>query len=397
MKILHIINIGYIAGGAEISVLLLRDHQRQSGHEVRILSTDIPGGTFFSDYQVPQISATGVARIFQSIFYFQAYSKMRNILTVFRPDVIHFHTTALFSPAIFFASRSIPSVLTVHGPELFTIDLLPWALLPKDYKDGSHDVNKLTFIGFLHYIFFRYVIRPLYRLSLRPVKYFIAPSAYMAHVLKRDVPAMKIVQIYNGITLPKSTPIQAYNKVLFVGRLEKTKGVMYLIDAFAHALLTLPHLELHIVGDGPDRTDLENHVRKLNLTESITFHGWIKDRSKIIHTYEEATLLVVPSIWPENLGTVCIESLAVGRPVIGTNVGGIPELVIDGHTGYLVPVEDSVAIANKILEIVNDRQLLTRLSEESSKYAKKFGIESFAGKITNLYRRAVEGSGTLDF
>lgn len=389
MKILHVINTGYLAGGAEISVLTLRDQQRKSGHGVRVLSTDAPGGELFSDYQVPQISTSGVMRVFQYIFYPRSYAKMRDILREFRPDVIHFHTVALFSPAIFLASRSTPSVLTVHGPEPFTLNLLPWALLPKDYVDGSHDVHKLTRTGFLHYVYFRYLIRPLYRWCLRSVAYFIAPSAYMAQVLKSDVPGNKIVQIYNGIVLPRPAPIRAYNRVLFVGRLENTKGVDYLIDAFARALAALPDLELHIVGDGPHRTDLETHVQKLNLNEKVTFHGWVKSGPEILSAYEEATVLVVPSIWPENLGTVCIEAMAVGRPVIGTNVGGIPEVVADGQTGYLVPIKDSAAIAEKMIALLTDRETLQKMSRQASERAKNFNAETFTGNITALYKRAL--------
>jgi glycosyltransferase involved in cell wall biosynthesis len=211
----------------------------------------------------------------------------------------------------------------------------------------------------------------------------------MAGVLRKDVPANKIVQVYNGIVLPERVPLTVYNRILFVGRLEKTKGVDYLIDAFAELASEFPDLEMQIVGDGSYRAMLEKQVRALALTNRITFLGWVKDRAQLIHEYAQATILVVPSTLPENLGTVCIEAMAVGRPIIGTNAGGIPELVSDAKTGFLVPVENSKAIAAKVRHLLTHKAELHSMEEAACIRSTDFGLDVFAQRIQKVYMEAM--------
>jgi glycosyltransferase involved in cell wall biosynthesis len=390
MKILQIINLGCPAGGAEKSVLLLRDELIKRGHEVKIISSDtmIGNGEFFSDYQFKSIPLDSIFKAFHHLFYFRSYVMVKKVIREFHPDVVHCHNVAAFSPSVFFAVGRIPTVMTVHGPEEFTLKLLPWFLPPTDYKHESFNLRDLNFIGFLHYFFHRFLQRPIYLLGARKVRFFISPSKYLAEAIQTDLPKEKIRQIYNGIILPVSKPIPDNTKILFVGRLEKVKGVEYLIKAFGEFSKTAPDSQLVIVGDGVSREDFVELAQKLGIANKVIFRGWI-GAGEIAREYEDVSVLVVPSVWPENLATVCIEAFAVGRPVIGTRTGGFPEMIEDGKNGYLVPIEDEKAICDALRKIFGDKKNISEMGANAVQTSKRFDLAGFVDNIVSLYEEII--------
>ncbi|MBA3788856.1 glycosyltransferase family 4 protein [Patescibacteria group bacterium] len=384
MKILHVISTGYLAGGAETLVLSMQHELQKRGHEVKVLSSDLQGSGKFSDYEFKSIPHNSFFKVFHHLFYIPSYRAMRKAINDFRPDLIHFHTLGACSPSVLFAARNIPAMMTIHGPEEFIVKLLPWFLLPKDYKKNPFDLKDLTFMGTLRFWFYRYIQRPLYLIALRRIKIFIASSRYITEALCTDVSVEKIIQIYNGIELPVYKPLSTTRRVLYVGRLEKIKGVDYLLRAFVAVLATIPQIELHIVGDGAYRCELEILGNELGLTDRIVFHGWIQAKD-ILREYEAASLVVIPSIWPENFPTVCLEAFAVGRPVIGTTTGGIPELIEDGKTGYLVPPKDAKVLSAAIRKILGDKNSLIEMGRAAATASTFFSVERFVDQLECIY------------
>jgi glycosyltransferase involved in cell wall biosynthesis len=149
----------------------------------------------------------------------------------------------------------------------------------------------------------------------------------------------------------------------------------------------LPQAHLAIVGDGNARQELEKFVHAHALQKNITFKGWIEN-AKITSQYYQTTAFVIPSIWPENLPTVCIEALATGRPVIGSRTGGIPELVQDKKTGYIVPLNDPAKLAAAILKLLNQKNL-SEWSERASASMRQFDTATFISNIEKIYKEAV--------
>lgn len=386
MKILQITGLGYLAGGAEKNARIIRDELIKRGHKVKVLSSDVKGPDMFNDYEFKTIPSNFLSKIAHHLFYFRSYIATRKAIKEFKPDIIHFHTVISCSPSVFFAIRNTPAVMTIHGPEEFILKLMPWLLFPSDYKKVPFDLNNLNTVGKLHYIYYRFLQRPIYRFAIRRIRFFIAPSKYFAELIKQEVPTEKIRQIYNGINLPSAKPLTNNTKVLYVGRLEKSKGVDYLIRSFADVISKIPEANLHIVGDGSYRSDLEKLTSDLSLNRNVVFRGWLHSEQSMLDEYENASMLVIPSVWPENLPTVCIEALAVGRPVIGTNTGGIPEMIQDGQTGYIVPIKDIRALSDAILKLLKDKKTATLMSKESIISSKRFSIENFADQIESLYK-----------
>ncbi len=387
-RILLLVNVGFEIGGAERSVRTIRDALRQRGHEVRVVSTDakLEDRQPFADLIIPQRPSGGINGLLSRFWYHGAYRALKEIVADFRPDVIHLHTISEFGPAVLRATGEIPTVLTVHGPEEYTRQLLPWQLPARAYRGSSYRWSDLRLSGFLRYFYLRFVQRPLYVRGFRYVDMFIAPSRFMAAMLRWDVRKVPIVHVYNGVPLPQAPPLRGTRNVLYVGRLEAVKGVDMLLHAMALAAKRMQDLSLTIIGDGEDRERLEELTHTLGLENHVRFLGPL-DAVKITLHQAEAQVVVIPSVWPENLPTVAIEALAAGRPIVASNVGGIPELVVDGVTGRLVPSRDVRSLADALIELISNSTVAERMSAAGPQHAARFRVEPFIDTVESIYKK----------
>lgn len=158
-----------------------------------------------------------------------------------------------------------------------------------------------------------------------------------------------------------STSYSGVKRVLFVGRLIEWKGVDYLIKAVEIVCKYYPETQLILIGDGPEKPLLENLGNDLGLGQNITFVGNVPHED-VVEYYHASDVFVIPSIVSdsgetEGLGVVTLEAMACGVPVVGSRVGGIPDVVVDGVTGLLSEPKDPQSIAACILRLIDDREL----------------------------------------
>ena len=154
------------------------------------------------------------------------------------------------------------------------------------------------------------------------------------------------------IGLPADT-----NVLLFVGRFDdKVKRISGIVDAAAELVRTGVDLQLVLVGDGEDRAPIKAYAAA-KLGERVRFCGWVTDAAVKATYYNAADALLLPSM-REGFPAVIGESMSCGTLVVGSNVGGIPEVVVDGQTGFLIPPGDSSALAASCKHLFEDRQLL---------------------------------------
>jgi glycosyltransferase involved in cell wall biosynthesis len=172
---------------------------------------------------------------------------------------------------------------------------------------------------------------------------------------------------------PSGAPI-----VLFVGPDSPHKGRAVLIDAFRRLPPGYAHLAL--VGSGT-AVDLEG-VGTLGFMQQASLRA----------QYQKASVMVVPSLWPEPCPTVILEAMAHGVPVIGTRMGGIPDLVDDGKTGLLVPPNDPMTLADALRRLLDDRELRHRLGACSLARVRQFSTETVVPRIENAYGSALTGA-----
>lgn len=165
-------------------------------------------------------------------------------------------------------------------------------------------------------------------------------------------------------------------KLLFVGRLAEKKGIKYLLDSVKMLESQLDDsFCLTIVGTGPLEDELHAYMAEKGVGDYVEFTGWVSD-DELRHHYTSSDCVVVPSIETasgdtEGMPTVIAEAFAAGNPVIATNVGGIPDVVIDGENGYIVEQQDPNALADCIQQLIDNSHLKQELATKAAEAAEK--------------------------
>lgn len=167
----------------------------------------------------------------------------------------------------------------------------------------------------------------------------------------------------------------------FVGWLLPIKGPAYLLKAMAHIWCDHPNVSLVMVGKGELDVDLRTQALKMNANGRVKFLGWREDIHEIMPLFD---LLVLPSL-NEGMGRVLVEAMAAGKPVVASEVGGIPDLVKHGETGYLVRPADEKALANGIKKLLNDPPRAKQMGRRGKEYCKQFSLEAMIEKLDGLY------------
>ena len=170
-----------------------------------------------------------------------------------------------------------------------------------------------------------------------------------------------------------------------VGRLGAEKGQLLLVDAAAELLAEGIDLELVLVGDGEQRPAIERRIRTLGLVDRVRITGWA-DRETVSREIRAARALVIPSL-SEGLPVVAMEALALGRPVIATRVGGVPELVETGTTGWLVDPGSVEALVGAMREVADtdDAELLQRAARGAARVRERHDSRREAARLAALF------------
>jgi len=172
----------------------------------------------------------------------------------------------------------------------------------------------------------------------------------------------------------KDTSFEKY--ILFVGVLYKIKGVSYLVRAFSKIEKQFPDFKLKIVGDGPEKDNLKEQAKKLGIENKIEFLGKLnleETKDVMKHCY----LLCLPSV-SEGLPRVIMEAMALSKPVVASNVGGIGEIVKNGETGFLFEKENMDDLTDKLKKIIANDELMKQMGERAGEFARKyFSIDEY--------------------
>lgn len=203
--------------------------------------------------------------------------------------------------------------------------------------------------------------RWLIKVQLNHYKKVIAISSYSTQLaMKVGVKEKNITVINNGVDLNKYKYLQKIDiegdpKILYVGRLEKIKGIHVLIKAFHIVFKQLPSAHLYIVGNGSEMNNCVELATKLNVNENIHFIGYIPPSEKLYQFYNTCDMLILPS-FIENFPITLLEAMYFKLPVISTNIkGGITEIIKDGLNGLLVEPGNYMELANTIVEFSSNK------------------------------------------
>ncbi|MDQ7798105.1 MAG: glycosyltransferase family 4 protein [Candidatus Edwardsbacteria bacterium] len=210
----------------------------------------------------------------------------------------------------------------------------------------------------------------------------------------RELADVPVEVIPYTISLPEnrefSQPPAGPRIILSVSRLVERKGIIYLIDALKY----LPQeMEVHlaIIGDGPERDRLKERALSQNLGRKISLPGWVSE-AELESAYRNASVFVLPAIIDskgdtEGLGVVILEAMNYKVPVIGSDLGGITDIIMDEETGLLVPEKDPQALARAITRILTDEDLRTKITEGAYQHLKhNFSWDNILQKWVRVYK-----------
>ncbi len=174
--------------------------------------------------------------------------------------------------------------------------------------------------------------------------------------------------------------------IIFVGRLSAEKGLFDLVEAMKilRDEYKVEGIDLEIVGDGPLRRKLEHKVDVLGLRDAIRFTGFVS-HAKVCGYLAKAWLLTLPS-FTEGFPKVILEGMAAGRPVVATDVGGIPQVVENGVNGFLVEPKNPEALAKRFYEVLINERLAIKMGQEGRKKARKYDLKDILREYLSLIK-----------
>jgi len=300
-----------------------------------------------------------------------SYFVIREILRKEKPDVVHTHNIGGVSLSAFLAIRSlhIPHVHTLHDYSLHC----PRATMM--HANGKICTSPNIACKFYNSI--KKILAQSPDLVTAPSNYIL--DDHNKHGFFKKAPFKKVSL---GITIPDnilcSKPVDIIH-ILYVGQIVKHKGVALLIKAFRH--IESDHVILHIVGKGPDFDECQ---RLSSGDNRILFHGFVP-AEQLDNLYRTAHFLVVPSVWLDNSPMVIYEAFSYGLPVIGSRIGGIPELIVNGKNGFLVEPDNVFELAAAMNELITNPSRMRLLSESARDTAQQFSMENHIVLLRRLY------------
>jgi glycosyltransferase involved in cell wall biosynthesis len=410
MRILQVNKFYYPRGGADKYFINLSQALERAGNEVAIFSMAHPKNlpSDFSSYFVSRISFNNGSwrdkfKIPVRIIYnFEAKKKFQKLINDFQPDIIHIHNIYhQISPSILDTAKKsgIPVVMHLHdyklicpNYQLFVNGEICEACKPQRYyKCTQKKCLKNSRTKSLLATIEIYLHNSVWKIYKRNINLFIAPSVFMKQkITEFGWPADKIKVIINPfspeLNINKNEEaVPEENYLLYFGRLSKEKGLTTLLEA---AVAT--NSQLKFAGHGPEEENLKKYTQDKKI--DAEFLGF-KEGKELLKIILKAKTVIIPSLWYENMPLSLLEALSLGKLVIASNIGGIPEIIKDGENGLLFkPGNISDLIAKiKLLETINAKEIKKRAKESVI----DFTITNNLNEVLEVYREILKNKKSL--
>jgi glycosyltransferase involved in cell wall biosynthesis len=356
LSILQVCSASHIIYGAVHSLLTLAAAQRNRGDQVVFLARS---GKRFGE-ELRGLGYTAHEVKIRTKIDLLAIAQMRRIMRRGRFDVVHTHlSTSTVNGTLAARAARIPCVATVHGLS-----------------------GKLSFVAADHLI--------------------AVSEQGKQHLVDQGVHPDKVSVVYNGVHPPRDLPtreearrslrLEGASPVLgTVARISHVKGIEYAIEAVGTLCRDFPNMKYVIVGDGDRLEPCRALAKEVGVEEHVVFAGYQKDVSRYLAAMD---LMLFPSI-REAMGMAIVEAFLAGVPVVGTLVGGIPE-VVSSDCGALVPKADAPALAAKAAELLRSPETLRAMSAAAKLRAETlFGVDTMADRTERVYRGLLDKSYPL--
>lgn len=425
MKVILVNKFHYLKGGSETYYFGLAEGLRALGHEVHFFAMEGPDNIpcedsdlFVSakDYNGPTSLSQKVTAATSLIYSKEARDKFQALCERVHPDVVHMN---LVHRQITLSILDTPYLKQHRVPVLFTSH--DYILVCPNYVmlDGSGAVCDACLGGHFSNCLKRKCVKgstaksgmgmleaDYLKLhgSYRKIDRIVAPSQFMRNkLIEGGFPTRQVVymqnfakqEILDNAADGTDRTDRENPYFLFFGRLSSEKGVDVLVDAFIKALPSLPtKLRLVIAGDGPERQNVEDRIAAAgpDASERIELVGF-QNGADMQHFAERASLAVASSRWRENMPYSIVEAFALGTPVIGTDIGGIPELVSEGQTGFICEPGDADSLSQALLRgaaLIQDRKAYATMQENCRSYVlERCSQDKYTNDLVALYQELI--------
>lgn len=361
--------VNYLVDNGYSVTIILPENQKPKNH---------PTGIRFKTVKNPHFASTQ-ARWFSLS---RSFSKaIKDLSQTNNFDLIHFTDVR----ESFFCNTNIPIIGNIN--DTYSADLRSVSYYKNHYSD------------WLFRWFYYFIVHQIEARKLSKPSCVIANSRYTFETIKQNYPAsnVKLALCYKSVDIDRYAELAKSEEhdtvkinepiILFVGGNMQRKGVPDIIDASPDVIKRFPNAKFVIVGSDKAIDKMRERCIQNGVESNFQFTGWCP-QDKIIDYYKNATIFVMPSL-TEALGVTFLEAMAAGMPVIGTNVGGIPEIIEDGVNGRLVPVNSPKSIAKTIIELLSDEVARKTISENALKTARNFNIENMMQCTMYVYRKVL--------
>lgn len=407
MRIAILNNYFAPVGGAEKIAYDTYKILRSNNHDVYYIATDQK--PYFEDnnpnikYLIPNKYNLKGYLLHPIRYYYDKNAEKQ--LTLFlegsNPDIVHLHNILAFSPSILKCLKDIPTVLTVHQADIVcpaSTMMLNNKVYCKQQYCKKYNVLPCLFHNCsknnIEASFRRSLLIYLYRKNLEYIDKFITPSnALKSLILNSDlnINSHQIITINNFLSSTELNLIPKYTNegyFLYIGRLSKEKRVITLLEA----MKDLPReIKLKIAGTGTEENNLKLYAKENNL-ENVEFLGFT-NREEVTELYQNCIATILPCNWFEIFGMTNIESFINGKPVIASNIGGIPEIVEHDITGQLFEPGNVEQLKECILKYWNNPDLVVEHGKNGyQKAITQYTEEIYYKELMKVYEEAINES-----
>ena len=403
MKILLVNKFHYLKGGSEKYYFDLAKLLQEHGHEVAFFSMkdekNIKTGCKEYFVENSDMNSKNIFKALDVIYSRKNKKAMEEALDDFKPDIVHLNnfqrqlSASIIKPI---KKRNIPIVFTAHDlqaicPAIVMLDsqrqICEKCLNGKYINCVKNKCIKnsglKSILGTVEAKYYRYK-----KIYINKIDKIITPSEfYKLKLIQDGIPENNIEAVHNFIDMDNyNVEVEDDGYAFYFGRLIKEKGIFTLLEA----VKGLKDKKLLIAGDGPDLEKIKEYLNKNNMQENVKLLGYI-DSDKVKEYVRKSRFIIVPSIWYENCPYSVLETLAIGKPIIGSNLGGIPELVKNNESGLIYTYNKPKELQEKMRVLFENKELADELGKNAKQIAKEeYSKESYYNKIINIYEGAVK-------
>jgi len=376
-------------GGAETVFLEEKKILKQYGIKVYVFSFDRESKKSEDEYIYEETKNIFLKKLSKFTFNYRIYVNLKKYIKSIKPDLVHLHMHHKYPLSVLLALKNQINIYTAHSPAWLCAT--GWAVTKDNFESCECGITwkcvNRKCIPFLLLPFYYFLSKIWVFLLNKYITIITTPSKFLKNIFELNKVSKKIIHMPNFVDHREfryeKYPEKSKN-VLYMGMLVQHKGVHYLIKSFPLILKNHPDANLIILGDGKEKKSLKKMCEILNIQKKVKFYGRVPHHN-IKEFISESNVIVVPSLWNENSPMVVYEASSVGRPVVGSKRGGIPELVKDGETGYIVNPGDIEMIAEKVSYILSNPSLGDKLGKNGRKIVEMFlSIDCFTKNLINL-------------